>query len=353
MKTMLSSSKRLSLWLLPPEPLRSTLSSIQAEINASHAHKRHMPRFDPHVTLIGGVPIANCCSEGELQSLNAQSDDFNEAAGRLVLRRLQRAFQSHGEISCRFVKERGVFAEHSLSESGERVVKWNQSCVSVAERTSSIMRAMEVADEALFSTLGTACCDDPTQSIERHLKGPLFEPHYSFAYGNDAHLIPSSLECPPTFACVEMVLMWTHPSSLEGVEKWTEIGRVGTATPTCTSSPRKTGVYSRAVSMSPVPLGKDDSESEEEAVVLSTCEHSNSAQNVSVVSPSLKRMRSDDCDVNLAVVKSEEEHVSRADHRTQYPLTDITQLGPNKRHRKMVGDEMVKSSTFELDKNYC
>ena len=224
---ILSESKRISLWILPPEPLRTTLSSIQSDIIASHPKDRRLPTFLPHVTLIGGIPISECCSAEEIKSGHQQHDDgdIDEEAARVVLRRLQLAFQSHGGITCKSIEEKGVFAERTPAGDGASegmVVKWNQSCVSILERNSSLMKAMQVADDALFATTG----NNKELPMERHFKLPLFEPHYSFVYGNDAHLIPASLECPPTFTSTEMVVMWTHPSELAAVESWKEIGRV-------------------------------------------------------------------------------------------------------------------------------
>ena len=36
---------------------------------------------------------------------------------------------------------------------------------------------------------------------------------------------PMLLECPPNFTSTEIIVMWTYPSTLEGVEQWREIGR--------------------------------------------------------------------------------------------------------------------------------
>mmetsp|Transcript_21569 Transcript_21569/g.46917 ORF Transcript_21569/g.46917 Transcript_21569/m.46917 type:complete len:235 (+) Transcript_21569:240-944(+) len=226
----LSNSKRMSLWLIPPDHLRTTLSSIQADIISNHPKDCHLPRFLPHVTLLGGVPISDCFPNEQntgyvlpVQCKNPQNNiDIDEDAAQIVLRRLQRAFQSHGGITCDFNKERGVFA--ARDEDGE--VKWNQSCLSIIERGIPLMRAIQVADEAFFSTMSTKTCNNERLLPgERHFKPPLFEPHYSFVYGNEAHLVPASLDCPPSFTSTEMVLMWTYPSTLEGVEEWREIGR--------------------------------------------------------------------------------------------------------------------------------
>lgn len=223
----LSHTKRLSLWLLPPEPIAKSLSQIQADIILQHPKGWNLPRFLPHVTLIGGVPIAKCCSIEEVSSYqNAQSNiDIDEEAAKIVLKRLQHAFESFGAITCEFNKERGVFAGRMPPENGvgNGAVKWNQSCVSIIEMTESFTRAMQVADEALFSTTDPASCE---RGISRHFKPPVNEPHYSYAYGNDSNLIPDSLECPDSFASLEMVLIWTYPAELGCVESWAEIGRI-------------------------------------------------------------------------------------------------------------------------------
>jgi len=140
----------------------------------------------------------------------------------------------------------------------EEEVQWNQSCIAIMERSTDFINAMEVADKALFSHRynNNSSKDDhrdgQSSSLERHFKAPSCEPHYSFVYGNDASLIqslserssinssnsinggddeesndrdPMILECPPNFTSTEIIVMWTYPSTLEGVEQWREIGR--------------------------------------------------------------------------------------------------------------------------------
>ena len=118
----LSTSKRISLWLIPPEPLVTSLASIQADIIARHPNGgRHLPRFLPHVTLVGGVPISDCCSVEEVtscweQQTSKEKDndvDIDDYAAQIVLRRLQRRFQQYGGIELNFIRERGVFAVRS------------------------------------------------------------------------------------------------------------------------------------------------------------------------------------------------------------------------------------------------
>jgi hypothetical protein len=357
-----------------------------------------LPTFTPHITLLGGISIAECCTVDEdvlpqlllLQQHQqqqrqqqeqlhchaavvaaAQEDDqaveedekkqdeeeedidddcWDEVAAKSVLKRLSNAFCNFGGIECKFVKERGVFAarrrhrhqqqQQRRKEGGsgggsgssvadinnnsndnsthdghnedddedEGEIQWNQSCISVMERTVSFTRAMELADRVLFPTTTkgqqqqqqqrtittyntndqslsmdstTTSQQQQQQHLERHFKAPACEPHYSFVYGNDADLISSLqqqqqqlssslsrssssssfssrnvddvvvlgssssssnssstgaikkkkkndgfiLECPPNFTSTEIAVMWTYPSTLEGVKQWREIGR--------------------------------------------------------------------------------------------------------------------------------
>jgi len=239
-----------------------------------------LPTFIPHVTLVGGVPISECCTVEDdvmplLTSCNdndndnerensmkqeEEEEDVDEVAAKSVLMRLACAFRNFGGVDCNFVKERGVFA--ARNDDGE--VQWNQSCISIMERTGSLTKAMELAEHALLPKQSTTTQNNESgesspHSLERHFKPPACEPHYSFVYGNDADLIasllqPSSisvgsqlssgnrssspndvssggrtkrlvLECPPNFTSTEVAVVWTYPSSLEGVEQWREIGR--------------------------------------------------------------------------------------------------------------------------------
>eukprot|EP00985_Skeletonema_marinoi_P013619 scaffold6789_cov206-Skeletonema_marinoi.AAC.3 len=240
---------------------------------------KKLPTFIPHVTLLGGVPISECCTVEDIvmplltsrndidnnERVNSmkqeeEEEDVDEVAAKSVLMRLACAFRNFGGVDCNFVKERGVFA--ARRDDGE--VQWNQSCISIMERTGSLTKAMELAEQALFPKQSTTTTtqnesgESSTHSLERHFKPPACEPHYSFVYGNDADLIASLLqqssisvgsqlssgntssntddvssggtkrfvlECPPDFTSTEIAVVWTYPSSLEGVEQWREIGR--------------------------------------------------------------------------------------------------------------------------------
>lgn len=217
----ISPTKTISIWLIPPEPLLTELSFIQSQIIEQDC--RQLPSFIPHVTVIGGVKISNCCTVEEIQKSNLQTDidtnaDIDDIAAQVVLQRLQRAFRSYGGVLCHPLKEKGVFAES----------QWNQSCICLLERNTSLMNAMQTANDVLFTSSTTTAPNSKDQStklpLERHFKPPVNDHHYSFAYGNS--IIPPSVECPPPFECTEMILKWTYPATLDGVGQWREIGRV-------------------------------------------------------------------------------------------------------------------------------
>lgn len=330
---VLSTHKRISLWLIPPEPVLSSLTrtqhqliTFQQDLDNNNKNHRELPTFVPHVTLVGGIPLSECCSvqddvmpslqssssciEEEKKEEKEEEDTMDEVAAKSLLKRLARAFHNFGGVECTFVKERGVFAarrqqrrmeaesvtndlitrsptsvtstiisgddwnkSNNNDDNEEGEVQWNQSCISIMERSNTFLKAMELVERILY-TDRSSCSNSTTrgrneieeqqsvamQTLERHFKAPVCEPHYSFVYGNDAELISSLrnndsprsvngstsssnssangssscsgsgkesfvLECPPNFTCTEIAVVWTYPSCLEGVKQWREIGR--------------------------------------------------------------------------------------------------------------------------------
>jgi hypothetical protein len=108
-------------------------------------------------------------------------------------------------LNCKFDKERDVFA--AIKE--DCTLKWNQSSVAVLKRMDYYMKAMKIADEALFNT--------DSLPVERHFRAPVAEPHYSFAYGNE-HQINNGIKCPKSYQCSEIALWWTDLPALDSVE---------------------------------------------------------------------------------------------------------------------------------------
>ena len=75
-------NRRFSLWLIPNEPHMSELKAEQARILKS-ANPVHLPSFDPHVTLIGGIEICECCSDDNVNNfINDTGIDIDEEAAR-------------------------------------------------------------------------------------------------------------------------------------------------------------------------------------------------------------------------------------------------------------------------------
>lgn len=216
---MLSPSRRLSVWLIPPEPAYSHLAAVQRDL--IERHQSNLPCFPPHVTLIGGVPITECVPLGETFA-NSSEDEAHEEAARLVLKRVERSLVMARQegIECVFDRSKGIVSGRPANARGR--VKWNQSCVAILKRNLSFVNAMKIVDEALY----TSADGDRPRSAERHFRPPLGEPHYSFVYGNDPPLIPETLECPDDFVCQEVSLWWTHPPTLDGVSQWKEVGTI-------------------------------------------------------------------------------------------------------------------------------
>ncbi|KAL7473487.1 hypothetical protein ACHAXS_014126 [Conticribra weissflogii] len=212
----LSQPKQLSLWLLPPEPDLSRLTAIQEEIISSHPTHHKIPKFTPHVTLIGGVSISDCFYVEEAIHREKDCGDIDEKIANSMVQRLQEAFRGFGGINIEFLNERGVFAAFN-NEEGRETIQWNQSCVCLVRKNEELMDAMAVADKALLQR---------EMKVDRHFKPPLSAPHFSYVYGNIPQHIPKSLKCPPSFRSEKMAVVWTYPSTLEGVSNWRVIDNV-------------------------------------------------------------------------------------------------------------------------------
>ncbi|KAL3788303.1 hypothetical protein HJC23_002877 [Cyclotella cryptica] len=172
-----------------------------------------LPRFDPHITLIGGVEISGC-NIAHMKFIDEPEVIHDAEAAEVVLHRLRSAFWGFGEVTCEFVEEKGVFA--CINENN--AVQWNQSCVAVVKKTDSFMKAMKVADETLFGSTSLP--------VERHFRPPISEPHYSFAYGNNVETT-KRVKCPRSFTCSEIALWWTDPPELDAVaSEWKLIGKI-------------------------------------------------------------------------------------------------------------------------------
>ena len=217
---------KCSIWMVPPEPI---LSQLQAYID-DLAKIQNTPTFKPHITLIGGIYISK-------EKIS------------VFLQELQLLFNNFGEIPCQVIQHKGIVG---FPDS------WNQSCVSLIHRSKELLQAITLVykfiqnhnsyfsshpkdyyyirpnrnnnyninkkeDQEQYPTKDDNDDDDDYYSFP----SPLLEPHISWAYGNNPSLIDSIPWIPPPhFLCRDLIVMLTHPSTLDGVSKWVELGRI-------------------------------------------------------------------------------------------------------------------------------
>ena len=192
-----SAQRRVSLWLLPPEPLRCEL---QTQINRISARSDGLcPPFLPHITILGGVPCSDKTEADEILSRLRSCLDIGYFDGGVPC-----CFGHNEVISVR-------------TQNG--AVKWNQSCAVIMKKTPDFLRIIRLLHGAFFPEW------EGDVDLESAFPPPLREPHFSFAYGNKPELC-ERMSAPPDFVSKEAVLMWTYPSSLCGVQSWKEIGRI-------------------------------------------------------------------------------------------------------------------------------
>ena len=110
-----SAQRRVSLWLLPPEPLRCEL---QTQINRISARSDGLcPPFLPHITILGGVPCSDKTEADEILSRLRSCLDIGYFDGGVPC-----CFGHNEVISFR-------------TQNG--AVKWNQSCACEYEYSKS------------------------------------------------------------------------------------------------------------------------------------------------------------------------------------------------------------------------
>ena len=240
---------KISLWLLPPEDVRTHLQSNIDEIAALTGG----PSFVPHATILGGIPCL-CSTEEEA-----------EQWAHKLLTTLRTQLPAVGGIPYQFGLDQGcrpqcVFEDGKIlngndvdennaadGDSSSCDVKWNQSAVSIMNRSVQFAKAVQLTyravcktDESLGGGTVPLPSDEEISSFDwtTTLKPPLCQPHYSIAYGNHPDLIFVKrninanagggylAEVPPDFVSTEAMLIWTWPASLEGVPTWREVGRI-------------------------------------------------------------------------------------------------------------------------------
>lgn len=189
---VVEASAKFSLWLIPSG---DTYDLIQNEIDVL-AKAFKTSTFEPHVTLIGGVPLKP-----------------NDTVYEGTMEKIEKAFRGFGPVPCIINKSKGIVA--GIDEE-TCLCKWNQSTVAILEREDKFLKAVELAHE-IFLGAGN--------NIEKDwFKPPLNEPHLSLAYSNKplgkfVNMIPED------FNATEIKLVMTDPSSLDGIPSWKEVGK--------------------------------------------------------------------------------------------------------------------------------
>ena len=196
----------LSLWLLPPMPVRQHLAKDIAKLAMRFSSQGSSAPFMPHVTIVGSIA---CETLGEAQQLGIE---------------LQQRLQGSGSVPCRFDDSKPCLAMYRNDETDggdrctsddKRLLVWSQSCISVMERSPEFMSLLNLSRLVLKLPPG-----------EWMFPGPICEPHFSMFYG-DRQIPPHfSIPAPPNFVATEASLYMTTPGTRQGVAKWREITRI-------------------------------------------------------------------------------------------------------------------------------
>jgi hypothetical protein len=170
----------LSLWLLPPLPLRKNLLKDIAKLAMRYSAQGSSAPFMPHVTIVGSIA---CSSLREATELGVQ---------------LKKGLESSGPVPCRFDRTRGCLAMYkeeqteqapddsssnnnnnnndssSASLNGtkptttpKRHLVWSQSCIAVMERSDEFMNVLALSRQVLKLPPGE--CTYSTQLLDLFL----------------------------------------------------------------------------------------------------------------------------------------------------------------------------------------
>jgi len=185
----------LSLWLVPPEPVRTQLRSMMQAIVASEG----TPMFEPHVTIIGNV------------------GGMSDVA---ILRKLKQ-LQGTGKISVHF--DTPVVSGRNLGEPAP----WNQAVVAVVQESDALRILQEKAKSVFFGGTPTVAWAPP-----------IAKPHLSLAYvestlaDDRSAKVCAAMKTPADFEAAELVVaqvsvhgeadVW--PACLRN--EWVEVARV-------------------------------------------------------------------------------------------------------------------------------
>ena len=179
-----AATQHFSVWLLVPEPQRSTV--VAAMKAAADAHG--LPTSEPHITLLGD---AGAGTEAEMTAKLA-------------------ALAGIGAVPCNFPKSGAVTAGSGAP--------WNQSAVAVPALTPELSRLHRAARQAFRGESAEAVTSDAWAP-------PLRQPHISLAYGNPPEMV-ATLDSPPDYVADTVAVFSCTPPTLAGVPTWREVARV-------------------------------------------------------------------------------------------------------------------------------
>ncbi|KAL3930817.1 MAG: hypothetical protein SGBAC_011602 [Bacillariaceae sp.] len=224
------SSLYLSLWLLPPMPLRKKLQQEIAKLAMRYNHHGSSAPFMPHITIVGSIRCET----------HREAVDLGKA--------LRKGMKGMGGVPCRFSSVSSSFsprndgndpnqtdgktAKHNNDDNDDNndhikcqtqcvamynkensALVWSQSCIAIMERSEEYLKCLELARSLLNLPKG-----------EWMFPQPAGEPHCSTFYGK--YEIMDAVEIPPDFVAEEASLYMTTPGTLEGVAKWREVARI-------------------------------------------------------------------------------------------------------------------------------
>ena len=183
-----AAKQHFSVWLLVPEPQRSTIAAAMKAAADAHG----LPTSEPHITLLGD---AGAGTEAEMTTKLA-------------------ALAGIGAVPINFAKSGAVTA--GIGTDG--TAPWNQSAVAVPALTPELSRAHRAARQAFRGESAEAVASDAWAP-------PLRQPHISLAYGNPPEMV-ATLNTPPDYVAGTVALVSCTPPTLAGVPNWRKVALV-------------------------------------------------------------------------------------------------------------------------------
>jgi hypothetical protein len=184
----------LSLWLLPPQPLRTTLTNEIAKLALSNMKQGSSAPFIPHVTVIGSI---KCDTQRQVKEL---------------VKDMKQGLAGMGSVPCRFHRHKVCEAMHTEDDEESKLV-WSQACIARMEPCPEYMAVLQCARDVLHLPKGEWMFPPPARA-----------PHYSKYYGNTALSTPLPPP-PPNFDAMEAALFLTTPGTVAGVSQWRPVAR--------------------------------------------------------------------------------------------------------------------------------